>query len=415
MCKLLATSKLAVRKQKQIVDLTLFSAKALGTTQRDGFGFALYHEKGVYGERYLNPLSCKGMGVITRDFQVFPKGIKFEVRKNRDYDTFGSFPNTDKLNGSYISHGRTATCGKTISNTHPFTGIDAKGGTWTIAHNGVVDNIGKSWECSTTCDSEHILNCFTKGDGVHSLKAQISGYAAVIGINPNGELFAFRDNTAPLYLSYIEDLGICTLATALQDSEEFNKIVCKHNKVKATSITSAYMLDSYTLHTFKSDGSVITEDFAPFDRYTVSASAVSRSMGSAGVPGYSPSGYSPSWKGSSYYDVWDDNPEVGYKPKVKQVELEGIDEALEDEISETRMMLEDPALYEAIKSGSLTVKDLADINGEDPDNEELELLQNQIINKKKREDSFKNCLKIDEVEKKKNESLLIDPSKGDFR
>lgn len=377
MCKLLATSNLAVRKQRQIVELTAFSAKTLGTTQRDGFGFALKHQHGVYGEKYLNPETCKGMGVISRDMQVFPKGIKLSVRENRDFSTFGKFPTSDVLNGSFISHGRTATCGKNINNTHPFQGFDKNGGLWTIAHNGVVDNIGEKFDCVTTCDSEHILNCFLYANGVHSLKGNISGYAACIGIDPNGDLFAFRDSVAPLYVSYIEELGICSLATLAEDVLEFNKLVCKHNKVKQTSITSPYMLDSYVMHTFKSDGTVITEEFPEFDRYTKSASAVSRSLGSAGVSGYGGYGsYSrnssyPGYGDTDYYDAWEDSV-----PAPKQQELG---------ITETKDFLRDPAIVEAIKNGELHVRDIADMTGEDiPSNrDEIEFLQNKIANEHK--------------------------------
>jgi predicted glutamine amidotransferase len=389
MCKLLASSKLLVRKQSQIVELTRLSAEWLGTTQRDGFGFALSHENGIYGEKYLRPESCKGMGIVSRDLQVLPKGLKVTVARNRDFLTFGKFPAYDRIKGSYISHGRTATCGREITNTHPFHGIDSNNGSWTIAHNGVVDHIGEKHEMATTCDSEHILHCFTKGKGVHSLKTQISGYAAVVGINPNGELFAFRDNVAPLYCSYIEDLGVCTLSTDPVHCVDYNKTVCKHNKAKQTSITSAYMIEPYVLHVFSKDGMVDTTDFEAFSRYTNSASAVSRSLGSAGVTSYignrdyrrydgkypyQGSTTYPGYSHSNYSDDYEEPDEIG---NLVQQEMSGI--------KDTEEFLDDPALREAVKNGELRVRDIADIAGETPNDDQIRYLEKQIEMEKQNE------------------------------
>lgn len=385
MCKLLGSSKLAVRRQSQIVELTRFSAETLGKSQRDGFGFALSHDKGIYGEKYTNPETCKGMGIISRDLAVIPKGMKLSVQEGRDFLVFGDFPKTDALTGSYISHGRTATCGREVFNSHPFTGLDRNGGKWTIAHNGVVESIGEKHDLQTTCDSEHILNCFLFEKGVHSLKASISGYAAILGIDPKGRMFAFRDSTAPLYCSYIEDLAICTLSTDPLDCVQFNKMVCKHNKVKATSITSAYMLEPYLLYIFNNDGTVETQGFEPFDKYTYSASAVSRSMGSAGVPGFkglTGKNPYPSSYGYADYDEFDYNA-PSYDPYEKSRPVIPA-KAGETGIDETEDFLDDPAIIEQVISGELTIKGLADICGEVPNVAETEYLQNIVSNEAKK-------------------------------
>jgi hypothetical protein len=213
-----------------------------------------------------------------------------------------------------------------------------------------------------------------------------------VGINPKGELFAFRDNTAPLHCSYIEDLNVCTLSTDPLHCVEFNKVVCKHNKVKQTSITSAYMLESYVLHTFTKDGVVETDEFQQFERYTNQASAVSRSLGSAGA--------STSYIGTGQYRRYDDSYPYT-KPKYSQSygqtwddddarEMEEIVQKDLPGIRETQDYLEDPALREAVKRGELTVRDIADIAGEIPNTEQIRVLEKQIEAEKRKESKGNN-------------------------
>lgn len=392
MCKLLGTSKILARRHSQIVELSRYAAKSLGSTQKDGFGFALKHQKGVYVEKYLSPDSCKGMGILPSDIKRIPESLKIAIRQNRDFACFGNYPETENVTGCFISHGRTATCDKVISNTHPFQGNDANGGLWTIAHNGVVDPIGQELETSTTCDSEHILNCFTKLNGVHSLKDQITGYAAILGINPKGEMIAFRDNTAPLYVSMIEGMGVFTLSTDPRHCEELNEIVCKQNRIKKSKITDSYLIEAYQYLTFHESGEITSEQFMPFSRYSSNYSAVRTSLGSAGVSTY---GQGSLYGESSYYGhtkYRDVSREAPIEPDWEDMDDEELDEYLQKDgqrslpgLSETEKYAEDPALLDAIDKGELTVRDLADIAGEsDAPDESLEHLENKIANKLKK-------------------------------
>lgn len=379
------------RRHSHIVELSAFAAKSLGLTQKDGFGFALKHQKGVYVEKYLDPKNCKGMGILPSDISKIPDSLKIAIKRNRDFSSGGKYPETEEISGCFISHGRTATCDRTISNTHPFQGIDNEGGLWTIAHNGVVDLIGQKIETKSTCDSEHILNCFTKLNGVHSLKSQVSGYAAILGINPKGEMVAFRDNTAPLYVSMIEEAGVFTLSTDPLHCEEFNEIVCKHNRIKKSKVTDSYLIEPYNFLTFHENGEITSVEFDAFSRYSSNYSGVRTSMGSAGVDDpYGSRSWgshgtyksSKSWGKTDYEvqrDLENDPDYLEYHdlPETKQPVLPGL--------SETERLLDDPAILEAVQNGQMSIRDAADICGEmDCSEEALEHLENKITNKLKK-------------------------------
>jgi hypothetical protein len=97
-------------------------------------------------------------------------------------------------------HGRTATCGVSLSNVHPFEHSTG----WRLAHNGVVSWTGdESPEHSgVSCDSQHLLLCMADGrttDERKTLLEGVQGYAAFLATSPRGDFIAARDDIAPLY------------------------------------------------------------------------------------------------------------------------------------------------------------------------------------------------------------------------
>jgi predicted glutamine amidotransferase len=302
MCKLIGISSLGCKSVNQVSGVVRESAKLLGATQKHGFGYAIKTSKGTFMERYLNPENCKGVGVVKQSRDILPVSIKTQLAYGTDYDQFGPAPEKGKLQGCYISHGRTATCDRVISNTHPFNGFH-EGKEWTIAHNGVVDWNGEKWETKTTCDSEHILNCFLYGEGEHSFSKGLSGYAAVLGINPNGEMFCLRDDRAPLYISMIQETGQYVICTDSTHNTEITKLLASYLDIKKPTITTPLMLEAWVKHTFHANGEVSSNPFNKFSSYSpkISSSSVSTSLGSAGV------GYGSTY--GSYYgndSLWDD-------------------------------------------------------------------------------------------------------------
>lgn len=296
MCKLIAMSSMSCKTLKHASRLVKVSSELLGSSQRDGFGYALKHTEGVFIERYLNPASCNGMGTLKASRDMLPVALQTQLVFGNDYDQHGNLPSKTPLNGCYIAHGRTATCGKSITNTHPFTGYN-DGEQWTIAHNGVVDWSGATYPLKTTCDSEHILNCFLYANGEQSFKDGIAGYLAVVGINPQGEMFALRDERAPLYVQYIKELNNYILCTDQNHCNDISKMLIEFNELKDATVTTPMMIAPFVKHTFHANGEITSVSFERFASSSgrISQSSIYRSLGSAGAAGF-----------ASYYDdEWD--------------------------------------------------------------------------------------------------------------
>ena len=287
MCKLIAMSSMSCKTLKHASRLVKVSSELLGSSQRDGFGYALKHADGVFIERYLNPATCNGMGTLKASRDLLPVALQTQLVYGVDYDQHGNLPSKTPLLGSFIAHGRTATCGKNIANTHPFTGYN-NGEQWTIAHNGVVDWSGSTYPLQTTCDSEHILNCFLYANGEQSFKDGLAGYAAVVGINPQGEMFAMRDERAPLYVQYVKELNLYILCTDQTHCNDISKLIIDCNELKDATVTTPMMIAPFVKHTFHSTGDITSVEFPRFANASsrISSTSIYRSLGSAGATGY---------------------------------------------------------------------------------------------------------------------------------
>lgn len=334
MCKLIAMSSLSCKTLKQASRLIKASSEMLGSTQRDGFGYALKASEGVFVERYLNPSSCKGMGTLKASRDLLPATLQTQLVFGMDYDQHGLMPSKTPLTGSFIAHGRTATCGKNIANTHPFTGFK-DGKQWTIAHNGVVDWSGEVLPLQTTCDSEHILNCFLHLEGEQSFSKGLAGYAAVVGINPQGEMFALRDDRAPLYVQYIKELNNYILCTDSEHCGKLSEMLCEFNSIKHPTVTTPMMIASYVKHTFHANGEVSSVPFAKFESSSrsISSASIYRSLGSAGA-----AGYRSAWDDDDYnpygYRVQRSTPTVPPMPSTPSIA--GAEEKTSAELDEYR-------------------------------------------------------------------------------
>jgi len=210
MCKLFAissTKKLSRKKLNQMIDAV---NKIYKQTQRDGFGFSIQCGKKRYTERYIEPQSYLGIGELKKALESVDEF--FSKRYEDKYET----PDwkLDSYDGPMIIHGRTSTGTIEIKNTHPFTKNN-----WSLAHNGVVSWSGEQMNMETTCDSEHLLNCYAIGKGAKEF-SNLSGWAAWVAIDPNGYLVAGRDAMTALHLVYSEYLSAYIIATRAEDLEK---------------------------------------------------------------------------------------------------------------------------------------------------------------------------------------------------
>jgi hypothetical protein len=292
MCKLIAMSTAACKNTRQASRLVIKMRTLLAASQRDGFGYALNNNGDVFVERHVDPQTCEGLGSLKASRDLLPVTLHTKLLHGVDYDQQGTIPSKGAVNGCIIAHGRTATCGKNITNTHPFTGLH-EGKRWTIAHNGVVEWKGEKLPLQTTCDSEHILNCFLYKQGEQSFHEGLAGYAAVVGINPQGEMFAMRDDRAPLYVVYVKQLKQYIICTDKTHCEEIADLVCDFHNIKSPTVTNPMMIAPYVAHTFHANGEVSSQAFPRFESTMsyASTSSVYRSLGSAGAVGYASSAW----------------------------------------------------------------------------------------------------------------------------
>jgi predicted glutamine amidotransferase len=193
MCKLAGwTSTKAKPLNKSAADRGLIAAAKAISCQRDGFGFA-QSNTGLHG-RFVTPSDFGTLDALPQLLRAAGTAANAFAVTDRAEQT-GNYRPT----GSMVIHGRTATMGRGLINTHPF-----KLEGWTLAHNGVIDWTGKKSEShkSVTCDSQHLLLCMTENATDETRKKDlesIQGYAAFIALAPDGRLIVAVDNIASLH------------------------------------------------------------------------------------------------------------------------------------------------------------------------------------------------------------------------
>lgn len=208
----------------------------------DGFGWLGVDEKGkVFGERSTFVEQFRSMWKY-KNFKNKLNDVPFSVK---NYNYFGDLKNST-LHGAVMFHGRTSTNDKTLINTHPIIKND-----WSVIHNGVVSNLGKSYKMFTTNDTEHIVEHMSKS-GINGVVDNLSGYYAVGAVDPNGDLHIIKDDVASLYMTYISKLESYVFAT----TEDLINNFCDEFKYKFEPITqvvdnSYIVLDKNTNNVLK--------------------------------------------------------------------------------------------------------------------------------------------------------------------
>lgn len=177
MCKILGITSIKAEHFNELQELVW---EAMSQTEKSGYGSAWNSPKGI---GYV-----KKSDVYVRQKLSFGEG--FFENASLPYES-----------GAVIVHGRTATCGVNVENTHPFV-ID----NFALIHNGVVES-KKYVNKISTCDSELILRAFIDG-GIKAVAEHIEGWYACLIIEqlPNGEHFlhVFKDTWTSLYVGSLD-------------------------------------------------------------------------------------------------------------------------------------------------------------------------------------------------------------------
>jgi hypothetical protein len=227
---------------KSAADAAIQAAfKKITLTERDGFGFAQSGSAGLRS-RFLVPSEFHSIdGTATLHKRAGKAAGAFSTTYRTAHE--GVY----KPNHHLIAHGRTATCGVSLENVHPFR---RKG--WTLAHNGVVsyktDKADKSHD-KVTCDSQHLLICMADHNTTEARKEalkHITGYAAFLALSPQGKLVVAVDDTARLYAG-ITNRGRWIFGT----TEAIVEAVADAWKSKGVK---AYPIDAWTWLEFDMEG-----------------------------------------------------------------------------------------------------------------------------------------------------------------
>ncbi len=242
MCKLAGwTSSKEHPLTKQAADDAIIAAhKIITQTERDGFGYAQSGSTGLRA-KFVDPKEYKGIDCLANLYKRAGKGAGAFATAYRT-----SIEGSYKPSGSMIIHGRTATCGISLENVHPFR---RKG--WTLAHNGVCGYSGTDQKehSKVSCDSQHLLICMADNTPTEKRKEDlenITGYAAFLALNQQGKLFVAVDDTATLYA------GITSKGRWIFGTKP-NIVEAIADAWKCKGVT-AYPIDSWTWLEFEAAG-----------------------------------------------------------------------------------------------------------------------------------------------------------------
>ena len=178
MCKLAIVTK---HDSTQLGSIIINAWREMSRTEKDGFGAAWVRPNGKIG--YVKSSQATFLTELPSFCDTFSEGT--ELRSD---------------GGALIIHGRTATCGVNVVNTHPMLSTGCA-----LVHNGVVSS-SRFHNTDTTCDSELLLHAW-KEDGIDAVAQDISGYyafAIIQRIKGRTVLDVVRDDRAQLKVGKVD-------------------------------------------------------------------------------------------------------------------------------------------------------------------------------------------------------------------
>lgn len=179
-------------------------------TEKDGFGFIARGRTGYARGRYLDPSKFAGFGSGLPDWLVGP---------------FCEENKIPVLSHAVIVHGRTSTNKVALGNVHPFV----RGGC-ALAHNGIVNWIGKGKQPKHSCDSEQFFSWLEHHHDWHQARTHFAGTGAVAHLDlRSGQMVVARDGIG-LYIAKRVHGG-----WAMATREEHLVSICRAAKVQLAS------------------------------------------------------------------------------------------------------------------------------------------------------------------------------------
>ncbi len=225
MCKVMGIAKINDSNRDNCWAMAIALGDIMSRTQRDGLGYAAFDKSGrIFGERWLeNKLAFT-------DFSVNSKLTPAKIEKV--YNFFGEAVLRQEAQ-AIILHGRMATCGRGLVNTHPFIDNLDKPNT-AIIHNGIIANDDEHEKKFSTCDSEVLVHLYEKFrvaeklDNIKKLAAELIGWFTVLNLTtePEGRMVMDIYTDAPRLNSYfVKELDTRVYSTSAMDIEEAAEIL----------------------------------------------------------------------------------------------------------------------------------------------------------------------------------------------
>lgn len=223
MCKILIVPKITNETRKNALAFMERMKPLMSQGNDDGLGYAAVDSTGaLFGQRWHK--NAASYRKVAED-KVSP--LLGELAETRYFfnteggvNSFGSVNLEDMT--ALTMHTRMATSGRVFENTHPFHYPDAD---TSLIHNGVIDNVSEFKFKVSSCDSESILISYLEaqvGLGVQAhiqaMAEKLKGYYACGVFSRDGEgnrvLDVFKDGTANLYATYIQELDTNVFCTS---------------------------------------------------------------------------------------------------------------------------------------------------------------------------------------------------------
>jgi predicted glutamine amidotransferase len=251
-------------KHKQLSKLLTASAKIMGKSDNDGFGWSMLNGNKFVGERCLDPEYFENRffnnGAVPDSFKAI-----FEAWES---NAFGKIP--EIMNGGLLIHARISTNQVSLNNTHPLNSS-----LWSVIHNGIVQNMGEEYKQRTTNDSEHVLHYLTE-QGLEGIVQNLAGYYAIGALNKvTGELMVIKDATANLNACWIPSIESMAFGT---NADQLKSIL----KEGGLTHTKIYAIKDNMALTFNRNGELIKQEgFIPRKESYYSQAQFEASYGSS--------------------------------------------------------------------------------------------------------------------------------------
>lgn len=195
MCKLFCV--LDVENQTEVEKFIKKAVPYVTKNDNHGMGLMRLGENGIHIQRWLDvPKKLETSPNVTSPYKEMLRLESNEAGKK-----------SNRLDAIAL-HGRFATCGISLENTHPFY----LGGS-ALMHNGVITNLKEKDNTISTCDSETLLHRYNtygvveEPSALSDAMADVTGYYATIVFNDNGVVDIWRDSQADLVLAYVRGIG----------------------------------------------------------------------------------------------------------------------------------------------------------------------------------------------------------------